>query len=285
MSERIAAVIPTFNEVELLTACVDSLLSQSDPALSVVVVNSGGPLPAELAAKVTVIDVPSNYFWTACIDEGIKHAKRAGFELVMFTNADTTFLPNSVSELRKILEGKDKVIACSPAYIQTGEEPLRLLYSDQRDLGILLFGKIVRRWEVPGDAPDEPIKIQLTGGQGVLMPIDLFDRAAMDVQKLPHYASDHDLWLQARKLGYTLVLTPKAGIVNKRQLNETRKRDDITLGEFLWKRHWSPYTPDSWPVIWRLRRKHQGPILGFVSAFLNFGIRWTLGLPKILRSW
>jgi GT2 family glycosyltransferase len=284
MSQRIAAVIPTFNEVELLTACVDSLLAQNDPDLVIVVVNAGEPLPAKLTATVTELKVPSDYFWTACIDEGVKHVKEHGFDLVMFTNADTTFLPGSVSELRKTIEGRVKAIACSPAYIQTGDEPPKLLYSDQRDFGILLFGKIVKRWEKPVDAPNQPFAIQLTGGQGVLMPMDLFDFASMDVKNLPHYASDHDLWLQARKLGYTLLLAPKAGIVNRRQLNETRNRKRMPLGEFLWKRHWSLYTPDSWTVIWRVRRKHQGPILGFVSAVLNFGVRWTLGLPKILRS-
>lgn len=284
MSQRIAAVIPTFNEVELLTSCVDSLLTQNDPELEVLVVNAGDPLPADLAVKVTELTVPSDHFWTACIDKGIKHAQQAGFDLVLFTNADTTFLPESVSELRKTLQGRTQAIACSPAYIQIGDEPPVLLYSDQLDLGILLFGKIVRRWDGPATAPNEPIEIQLTGGQGVLMPIKLFDKASMDVERLPHYASDHDLWLQSRRLGYPLILAPRAGIVNRRQLNESKRQHRPALGKFLWKRLWSVYTPDSWTVIWRLRRKHQGPLVGFVSSVANFAIRWTAGLPKILRS-
>jgi len=282
MPPRIAAVIPTYNEVDLLTACIESLESQGDPALEIVVANAGDPLPPELASRITELDVPDNFFWTACIDAGVQAAKDR-CDYFLFTNADTTFLPGSLALLREAVEGKSKTIACSPAYIQLGDQPVTLLYSDQSDLGPLLYGKLVRRWTNPADAPKEPFPIDLTGGQGVLIPSVLFKEAAMDIARFPHYASDHDLWLQARSKGYKLLLVPQAGIINKRDFNETKRKNLGPLFKALRKRMTSVYTPESWPIMWRLRRKHQGPVVGFFTTLTSFGLRWTIGLPKILR--
>lgn len=282
MGQRIAAVIPTYNEVELLMACVESLEAQNDPELSIIVANAGEPLPDFLASRVTELDLESDSFWTASIHEGVQEALASGADFVLFTNADTTFLPGALPALREV--AGDDTIACSPAYEQIGDGPIRLLYSDQDEVGKLLFGKLTRRWSEPNDAPSEPIPIQLTGGQGVLMPARLFHEAKMDFGRFPHYTSDHDLWLQARKLGYKLVLCPRAGIVNRRELQKSRNQKRQSLPSYLWKRLWSEYTPDSWTTLWRLRRKHQGPILGFFTTLANFAIRWTAGLPKILRA-
>ena len=282
MPPRIAAIIPTYNEVELLTACVESLEAQGYPNLEIVIANAGDALPAELAHRVTELDVPENFFWTACIDAGVQ-AVKGKCDFYLFTNADTTFVEGAVNRLLLALESGEKTIACSPAYIQLGDQPVSLLYSDQSDLGPLLYGKLVRRWTSPGDAPMDPFPIDLTGGQGVLIPSALFESASMDVSRFPHYASDHDLWLQARRLGYRLLLVPQAGIVNKRDFNETKRKNLGPLFKALKKRMTSVYTPESWPIMWRLRRKHQGPILGFFTTFVSFGLRWTIGLPKILR--
>jgi GT2 family glycosyltransferase len=281
MNGRIAAIIPTYNEVDLLSACVRSLQAQNYPSLEIYVVNAGDPLEVDLG--IHELSVPSDYFWTSCIDFGVKAALKDKPDYLLFTNADTTFLDHSLEKLVAAAAGKDKTIACSPAYLQLGDTPVNLLYSHQSDLGPLLYGKLTKAWQGPNDAPEEPFTVDLTGGQGVLIPAALFDKAEMDVKNFPHYASDHDLWLQARRLGYRLLLVPKAGIVNKRDFNESKRRNFGSLLKALRKRMASEYTPESWVIMWRLRRKHQGPFIGFFTTLASFGLRWTVGLPKIIR--
>ncbi len=279
---KVLAVIPTYNEVDLLRRCVNSILCQEVPGLGVVVVNAGAPLPSDLASHVIERQVPDNCFWTACISEGVNVAKSLKSDYCLFTNADTEFIPGSITKLTDSVENTTKTIACSPAYAKFGDRTTELLYSDQTDLGLLLYGKLVKRWERPAEAPIEPFLIELTGGQGVLIPMDLFAQAEMDVENFPHYASDHDLWLQARKLGYKLLLVPQSGIINYREFND-KKQGSGSLLKSLFKRMTSEYAPESWRIMWRLRRKHQGPIIGFATTFVSFGLRWTLGLPKIIR--
>jgi len=188
-----------------------------------------------------------------------------------------------LAKLIEVVQSDPKAIACSPAYLQVDDQPLSLLYSHQSDMGPLLYGRLIRLWSGLDDAPNEPSTVDLTGGQGVLMPVSIFHSAAMDTKRFPHYCSDHDLWLQARKAGYKLVLVPKAGIVNKRDFNTGQNKNLGKKIQALWKRMSSEYTPESWILMWRLRRKHQGPIIGTLTAIASFGLRWTVGLPKILR--
>lgn len=278
----IAAVIPTFNEVELLSACVESIFSQQVEGLRVIVVNAGDALPPELADRVMEHRVPGDCFWTGCMFEGVKVAKTLQADYCLFTNADTNFLPDSIGKLIAAVEGKTHTIACSPAYVEDENGALEILYTDQSDLGPLLYGKILKRWQKPAEAPEKPFPIELTGGQGVLVPISVFQTSELDIKRFPHYASDHDLWIQARRHGYQLLLVPQAGVVNHREFNE-KKQGSGKLLPSLWKRMTSEYKPESWPIMWRLRRKHQGPIIGFMTTIVSFGLRWTIGLPKIIR--
>lgn len=278
----IAAVIPTFNEVELLTACVDSILCQNIRDLRVIVVNAGDALPSQLADRVIEHRVPGDCFWTGCMFEGVNLAKCLPADYCLFTNADTNFLPDSIEKLIAVVKDQPKIIACSPAYVEDQDGRLDTLYTDQSDLGPLLYGKILKRWQNISDAPEKPFSIELTGGQGVLVPISVFQSSELDIKRFPHYASDHDLWIQARRNGYQLMLVPKAGVVNHREFNE-KKQGSGSLLPSLWKRMTSEYKPESWPIMWRLRRKHQGPFVGFLTTLISFGLRWTIGLPKIIR--
>lgn len=197
-------------------------------------------------------------------------------EFVLFSNADTVFLPGSVAELLNIATSKPKSIAVSPAYDSSGA----LIYSRQSDWGFLLYGKLIRDWTDRTDAPTDPILADLAGGQGVLLPFEAVHEIDLDVENFPQYASDHDLWLRLRKKGYQLWVAPKAGVENVRGFNAQRKRSFLAT---LFYRMNSEYSPESARIMWRLRRKHLALPLAVLSWVIAFGLRWTLGLPKIIR--
>ncbi len=282
MGDRIAAIIPTYNEPDHLQRCVQSLIDQDDSNLTIVVVNAGEPLPEWFLDKVTELKVPDNFFWTSCIDAGVREF-RDRCEYILLSNADTSFVPDSLKMLRAEAARSPKIIACSPAYIQSADETPALLYSDQLDWGPLLFGKLNARWKSLADAPTEPSTIDLTGGQGVLIPSQLFREVEMDIGRFPHYTSDHDLWLMAREKRFFLRLVPQAGIINHREFNEQKSQGVGALLKRLAKRLSSPYAPESWPVMWRLRSKHQALPLAVITTSLAFILRWTVGLPKIIK--
>lgn len=278
---KVLAIIPTYNEPEDLRRVVDSLLAQ-DVEVDVLVVNAGDPLPSDIAAKVKLIDVDDAHYWTHCIDVGLKAAASLSHPFIYLTNADTYAFPGTVRALLETASANEKTVACAPAYIETNDG-IRLLYSHQDPLGFLLYGKLVRTWTSPQDAPSQGFPIVLTGGQGVLFQSSVAREFRIDSTNFPHYASDHDLWLQMREKGWRLILLPQTGVVNTRILSAHHAK---TIGEKFKKLVWrmtSDKTPESWTIMWRLRRKHLPLFVAVLSTVISFGLRWTVGLPKILR--
>ncbi len=280
MDPAIVCIIPTYNEPEDLASVVRSIQAQDVPHVTVLVVNAGDPLPEDLARQVTELKVPDDHFWTHCIQDGFEWAKSRSFDYVLMTNADTQLMPGTLRALLTYAQAHPSTVAVAPAYIIGENEEIRLLYSHQSDWGPLLYGKLIRPWVRPEDAPNEPFEIDLTGGQGVLFEAKWLQRYQMDDINFPHYASDHDLWLQMRHDGIKMMLVPEGGIVNQRVLSRMRKGG---LVKTLWHRMTSDMTPESYKIMWRLRRKHLSLPVAIPSFLVSFGLRWTLGLPKIVR--
>lgn len=276
----IVAIIPTYNEPEELERVVRSLLDQGQPNLHLLVVNAGGPLPESITRVVEEVTVDKDHYWTHCVAKGLEIVRSRNYDFVYLTNADTYALPGTLAGLLSVASERDKVVACAPAYIEDGG--VRLLYSHQDPMGFLLYGRLTRPWSKPEDAPNEPFEIVLTGGQGVLLPASAAREFSVDTKNFPHYASDHDLWLVMRRAGWTLWLVPTTGVVNTRTLSAQRKHGIARLN-MLWRRMTSDLTPESWKIMWRLRRKHLALPAAVVSTLVSFLMRWTIGLPKILR--
>jgi GT2 family glycosyltransferase len=275
---RIAVLIPTYNEPDLLARCVESLQESADK-LELIAINAGNPLPPELASKVTEIDAPDDAFWTKCMQMGLEHVRKTPPDFLMLSNADTQFAPGTVDALLKVASEERRAVACSAAYFLGGDDP-ELQYSDQSDWGFLLYGKILKRWAKRSGEPKEPFRMQLTGGQGVLIPFAAMNGVDFAVADLPHYASDHDLWLQLRERCWQLWFAPGAAIFNQRQFSQKRKG---SLMKTLWWRMTSDQTPESARIMWNLRRRHLPYPVAAVSFIVSFTLRWTLGLPGIVR--
>ncbi len=278
----VLAIVPTYNEPDDLRRVVESLLSQGIAGLHILVVNAGSPLPTDIAERVEVSTVDSGHFWTHCISKGLEAASHRDFGYVYLTNADTYALPGTLGQLLEHASANDLTVACAPAYIEA-ENGVKLLYSHQDPMGFLLYGRLIRPWANIDDAPSQPFQIVLTGGQGVLFPSRVAREFKVDTENFPHYASDHDLWLQLRAAGWRLDLLPKTGVVNTRILSAQHA---ASIGDKLIKLWWrmsSDKTPESWRIMWRLRKKHLSLPVAVVSTLVSFVLRWSVGLPKILR--
>ena len=281
-SPQIVAVIPTHNEPDELRRVDETIEAEDHPSLCIVVVNAGAPLPEDIASRVRELRVDDQHYWAASAQAGFDECKKIRPEYVYLTNADTCVLPGTISRLAQYLSGQTNTVACGAAYLET-DEGVHLLYAHQIAMGFLLYGKLTRPWRLPEEAPAEPFEIELTGGQCVLIPLDVIQRHSIDAARFPQTAGDHDLWLNVRKDGYRLMLVPQAGVVNARVLGAQHATGfSRKLRKLAW-RMTSEYASESWTIMWRLRRKHLSLPLALLSTVFSFGVRWTIGLPKILR--
>jgi GT2 family glycosyltransferase len=280
---KVAAIIPTFNEFEVLAECVRSLGPASTEKILPIVVNAGKPLPAELAAQVLEVPVSDDHFWTASIAVGFDRAREIRPEFVLLANADTSFLPGSVDLLLAEVEKSVKTVACCPAYERQEDGSVRLLYSDDVMLPFFLHNYLKRGWTTPEEAPSEPYETSIVGGQGVLFRTELLDRFDVDPQAFPHYRGDQDFWLFVKEAGYRLVMVPQAGVVNNRSfgMKVLSRREKFSRLRYLAT---SPRARDSWRTIWNLRRKHQPLPVAVVSFVVYTPLVWVYRLLQMARG-
>ncbi|MCH8977622.1 MAG: glycosyltransferase family 2 protein [Armatimonadetes bacterium] len=281
-SGSVVAIVPTYNEPDELRRVVESLVSQGVDGLHLLVVNAGDPLPESIASLVEEVRVDPECYWTHCINKGFEIVRGRAYGFVYLTNADTYALPGTLAALLEHASSDEKSIACAPAYIES-QEGVRLLYSHQDPMGFLLYGRLIRPWADRTDQSDRPFEIVLTGGQGVMFSAKVLEEHGMDEVNFPHYASDHDFWLTLRKDGYRLTLLPQTGVVNTRVLSAQHATGFGAKMKALRRRMTSDKTPESWRIMWRLRRKHLPWPVAVLSTVVSFGLRWTVGFPKILR--
>jgi GT2 family glycosyltransferase len=283
LKPKAAAIIPTFNEVDVLASCVQSLASASRETILPIVVNAGKPLPSELAAQVLEIPVSDDHFWTASIAVGFARARELRPEYVLLANADTEFLPGSVDLLIEEVAKSPKTIACCPGYERDEDGSIRLLYSDDVMLPFFLHNFLKRRWVRPEEAPSEPYETGVVGGQGVLFRAELLDSFDVDPQSFPHYRGDQDLWLSAKAAGYKLVMVPKAGVINNRAfgMKTLSRKENMARLRYLAT---SPRARDSWRTIWNLRRKHQPLPVAVVSFLIYTPLVWAYRLLQMARG-
>jgi hypothetical protein len=281
---RLAILVPTYNEEALLTRFVDSLEPVPDVETTIVVINAGKPLSEGLAKRVLEVAVPDHFFWTACMQVGFEKVAEDGkFDFAMMGNADTVLVPGSVAELIKFIDAHPNTVACCPAYLKLGEEEPHLHYSDQNDWGFLLYGKMSQRWNTLSEAPKEPFKTDVIGGQGVLFDAKICAKYRLDPDNFPQAAGDHDFWYQLRKgEKIQLWVVPTAGTINLRQMGVQPGRKKGFFRR-IWQRMTSDKTGDSARLMWRLRRKHLSLPVAVPSFVISFLIRYTLGLPKMLK--
>lgn len=278
----IAAVIPTFNEVEVLRQAVDSLLEQEYPNLTVFVVNAGDPLPEDFRAKVQEIPVPSDFYWTMSIGRGFEVVKERGFDFVLMLNADTAMTTGSL-ELLLAEASKPNTVACSPAYMRQPDGTTELMYSGEKFHPLLFHFRLQREWDRMEDAPKEPYETAITGGQGVMFDGRLLQKYSVDPARFPHNKGDFDLWLSMKRDGIRLMMVPAVGAINLRAFGEHAKQDGKIRLKKLWARATDIRSNDSWPIMWQIRRKHQPLPLALLSFALMYPWRQVKGVVDTLR--
>jgi len=112
---RISVLIPAYNEENTIRACVDSLLESRYPNFEVIVINDGSTDGTEEKIKDLVRDNKIIYLYTehqgkaAALNKGIETCSG---EIVIYTDADSFFLPNTIEKIARWFINPDVEAVC-----------------------------------------------------------------------------------------------------------------------------------------------------------------------------
>jgi len=211
---KVAVVIVNWNQRELLLEAVGSCMSSHWSNLLMIVVDNGsrdGSAKAVTEAFPDTVMVQNefNEGFAVGSNQGIKHAREAGVEYILFLNNDATLEPDAIGKMVELMEKNTMVGAVAP-YI---------FYYDRRDIiwyggGIVQFwrGRIAHRFlrQIFHEDEHQPSPTRYLTGCVFMVRVEALKSVGFFDTTMGLYSEDVDFCLRLRYSGWRLWVTPDA---------------------------------------------------------------------------
>lgn len=208
----VAIVIPSWNSVELLPRCLDSLAGQGE--FELVVVDNGsvdGSLELLRERGIDPVTLPENVGFAAAVDLGVARTKAP---LVMPLNADTELEPGAIAALVAALAADPGLGGVAPRILQVEGEAREVaaarLYSAGQ--GLTADGRAVElgAGEAQGAAWLRKREVFGVCGAACLLRRELFDQLGGYERSYFAFYEDVDLNVRAQIAGWRFEYVPDA---------------------------------------------------------------------------
>ena len=212
-SERplVSAIVVNWNGVHCVDACLASLLSQTWPALEIIVVDNGSRdgsrelLRARYGARITLIESSVNLGFAGGNNLGIRAAKGAH---VVLLNNDAVAAPGWVEALVHAAEADSRIGMCASKILVLGGNGLI------DSAGLLMsadgIGRGRGRLQPDGEAYARAEDALIPSGCAALYRRAMLDEIGLFDEDFFAYCEDSDLGLRGRLAGWTCRYVPTA---------------------------------------------------------------------------
>lgn len=184
MRKPIAIIIPTWNNIEMVLACLDSIARNTVHRYEFIVVNNGAKeLENYIVGNVKIVHTGDNLGWMGGINEGLKYVNPES-EYVLLMNDDTHILPHDYDWLDKL----ENVLINDPEVAAVGPS-----------------SNVVAGWQnMRHEGLPALVETRFLIGFCVLMRKSLLNEIGGLDESLPG-GDDFDTSIQFRKKGYKLI--------------------------------------------------------------------------------
>ncbi len=211
----VTVIIPTWNGLALMPACLDALRAQTYRPIEVIIVdNASTDATVETLRRdypeARLIILPKNLGLTGAVNAGIR---AAGGAIVALLNNDAEAEPGWVAALVAALE----------AHPEAGSVASKMLLFDRRDVlnsagdTYGLNGLPANRgvWEQDAGQYDEQIEVFGGCGGAVAYRKAMLDEIGLFDEELFMYCEDVDMAWRAQIAGYRCVFAPAARVYHR----------------------------------------------------------------------
>ncbi|MHA4809792.1 glycosyltransferase family 2 protein [Flavitalea flava] len=295
---KIGALIPTFNRVKSLQNCLQCLKEQDFKGNLVPIVIVDGSTDGTLDMlekefpRAVVVKGDGNWWYTKCINEGIKMAILLQCNFVLTLNDDLNFDADYVSILLRDYDrgGPGSVIgsislSLGLPHIITFSGVSKINYTLKESNYIPKFSILseaaladLKKETFPGrkKVPLPGLKPSIVlSGRGILYPITIFDQLGLYDENLVQYSSETDFTYRASKNGIPVYISFNAVVYENVQLTSAGAVYNNPSLKTLYKSFKNVYSINSFRKIRYYSIKHRGGLSGNLIALLR-----TMGVLK-----
>jgi GT2 family glycosyltransferase len=205
---RVSVVIVAYRAGPQLTRCLEAL-AEHDPGVEVIVVDNGAEGDeierARVGASVQVVDAGGNVGFATGCNLG---ASRAGGDVLVFLNPDTTIAPGAMTTLAAVLE--DRSIGVAMPRLRLLEQP-EVLNSTGCVIHISGLAWSSGYGEPVGSVTERR-EIPYANGSALAIRTELFREVGGFTDEYFIYHEDLELCWRVRMRGRSVVLAPDADV-------------------------------------------------------------------------
>lgn len=211
---KVTVVIPNYNGMKYIRACLDSLteLTAEEP-FQIIVVDNGsedGSLQViqQEYAHVQVIAFPENTGFCHAVNAGIRASTTP---YVLLLNNDTVVKPGFVRYLTEAMEKAEDIFSVSSMMLTMQDETM---IDDAGDRYCVLGWAYARGKGKPASAYEEAAEVFAACGGASLYRRSVFEQIGLFDETHFAYLEDLDIGYRARIYGYRNVYEPRAKVVH-----------------------------------------------------------------------
>ncbi|WP_301628676.1 glycosyltransferase family 2 protein [Paenibacillus apis] len=196
-------IIPTYNGLELLIKCIESIRKYTDVPYEIIVVDNGsndGTKEYCRKERLILISLPENRGFPVACNKGL--AVAAGEQLLLLNN-DCRVTPNWLSQLLTALNSAEDIGAVGPVTnYASGEQQIAAGLGGQDDDGWIEFARIFNRTD-----RSKWMEVKRLIGFCLMFKRSVYERIGpLDEDFSPGHYEDDDYCYRAVKEGFRLLI-------------------------------------------------------------------------------
>lgn len=220
-NSRVSINILHFNNLDVLTACLQSCQLISYPNYEIIIVNNGPRSQLNSLAEnnhadlvSSIINCPQNLGYAGGNNIGIREALKRGSEYILLLNDDTVVSPDFLSILLETAEKSTDIGIVGPT-IYYFDEPQRIWFAGARFDPDSCMIKSHETAHIDNEVSSDLIDSDYITGCALLIKKAVIEKIGLLDERFFLYWEDVDWGLRAQKAGYKNMIIPAAHLWHK----------------------------------------------------------------------
>jgi GT2 family glycosyltransferase len=225
-------LIPVFNKIEKTVKCLDSIYSQNNEDVQVIIVDDGSTDNSRQVIRdnhpdTIILNGTGSLFWTGSVHLGVSYILSIGNsqDWILLMNNDVQLTPGSIDGLVSFSESKGRNAIVNALSIDLKDRDMIIKSGTNIKSHILnITSHVYQGNSISKLTSFDAVEVDLLTARCLLHPIEVFWSVGnYNAVLFPHYGGDDEFTARAKRSGYRLYVLPSVIVYLDNEVDSTSK--------------------------------------------------------------